>query len=74
MVAFLCLAALVLAALVLAALMPGAAGLALAFLVATICFFGTISLIVLLPWADAESHSQQVLALAAFSPRPPPAL
>lgn len=60
--------------LVLAALTPGAAGLALAFLVVTICFLGAISIILTIPCADAESHSQQVFALAVFSPRPPPAL
>jgi len=62
------------AALILAALTPGGAGLPLAFVVITICFFGTISLIAPLPCVDKESRSQQVLATAAFSPRPPPAL
>ena len=62
-----------LAALLLAALTPGAAGLALAFMVAMVWFFVGIALVVLLPCAYEDSHAQQALALAAFSPRPPPA-
>jgi hypothetical protein len=62
-----------LAVLALAALTPGSAGLALAFLVFTAWFFLAIALIVLLPCADEDTHAQQPLALAAFSPRPPPA-
>lgn len=68
-VVFLCLALFALAALT-----PGAAGLALAFLVVTICFFDTISIILTLLCTDEESHSQQAFALAVFSPRPPPTL
>lgn len=62
-----------LAALLLAALTPGAAGLALAFLVATVWFFVGVALVVLLPCAYEDSHAQQALVLIAFSPRPPPA-
>jgi hypothetical protein len=62
-----------LAALLLTALMPGAAGLALAFLVFTAWLFAEIALVVLLPYADEDSHAQKTLALAVFSPRPPPA-
>jgi hypothetical protein len=68
-VLFLCVAGLILAALT-----PGGAGLLLAFLVVTICFFGTIALSIPLLCVDEENHSQQVLGLVAFSPRPPPAL
>ncbi|HKF53730.1 MAG TPA: hypothetical protein VKB26_15545 [Candidatus Acidoferrales bacterium] len=68
-VVFLCVAAVILAALA-----PGSSGLPLAFLVVTICFFGTISLNIPVPCVDEESSSQQILALATFCPRPPPAL
>lgn len=61
-----------LAALLLAGLVPGTAGLALAFLVVTVWFLVGIALVVLLPHGYEDSHAQQALASAVFSPRPPP--
>jgi membrane-bound metal-dependent hydrolase YbcI (DUF457 family) len=62
-----------LAALLLAALTPGAGNLPVAILV-PLMFFIAIVASVLLPHADEQSHTQQVSATPAFSPRPPPAL
>lgn len=62
-----------LAALLMLALTPGTAGLPLAFLVVTVCLFVGITLVVLLPCAEKNRDAEQPLALAAFSPRPPPA-
>jgi len=64
---FLCLAALLLAALT-----PGAAGLPLAILV-TLWLLIAVVIAVPLPHVDEQDHTQQTLALSAFSPRPPPA-
>jgi hypothetical protein len=50
---------------------PGAVHLPLAVLV-TLCFIVAISVCVLLPIVEEQSHTQQALALPAFSPRPPP--
>jgi hypothetical protein len=61
-----------LAALLLAALTPGAPVLPLAIVVA-VWFFVAITLNFRLPHIDEQSHPQEVLALPAFSPRPPPA-
>jgi hypothetical protein len=60
-----------LAVVLLAALTPGATNLPLVILVAQ-WFFIAIAVSVLLPHVDEQSHSQQILALPAFSPRPPP--
>lgn len=68
MVVFMCLAVLLLAAFT-----PSVAGLPLVLLVVTACLFVGVDLIVLLPFADEDRHAEQPLALAAFSPRPPPA-
>jgi hypothetical protein len=61
-----------LAILLLAALTPGATSLPVAILVAQ-WFFIAIAVSVLLPYVDKQNHTQQALALPAFSPRPPPA-
>jgi len=66
LVVFLCLAALLLAAMT-----PSAICLQLAIL-ATLWFFIEITLSAPLPHVDEQSHTQQALALPAFSPRPPP--
>ena len=66
LVVFLCLAALLLAAMT-----SGAAGLPLAILI-SLWGFTAIVLSVPLPQIDEQSHTQQALALPAFSPRPPP--
>jgi hypothetical protein len=63
---FVCLAAMLIAVVTL-----GAVHLPLAVLV-TLCFIVAISVCVLLPIVEEHSHTQQALALPAFSPRPPP--
>jgi hypothetical protein len=49
----------------------GAAGLPLAILIS---LWGLLAIVlsVPLPQIDEQSHTQQALALPAFSPRPPP--
>ena len=64
--AFVCLAVLLFAA-----VMPGAAGVPLAVL-ATLWLIIEIVAIVPLPRIDEQSFAQWALALASFSPRPPP--
>jgi len=62
-----------LAAVLLAALTPGAASLLLAIVITTgiaVAIFPSVPL----PYTDTQSHRQLSLALAAFSPRPPPTL
>jgi fatty acid desaturase len=62
-----------LAMVLLAALTPGAAGFLPAILV-PMWFFIAIVLSFLLSYVDEQHHTQQALALPAFSPRPPPEL
>jgi hypothetical protein len=64
---------LLLAAVLLTAMTPRASGLVLAIL-CTRWFFIAISLNIPLPHVNEQGHTQQVLAIPAFSPRPPPAL
>jgi hypothetical protein len=65
-------ALLCLAVVLLAALTPSATFLPIAILV-TLWFFIAIVIFILLPHVEEQSHPQQVLALASFWPRPPPA-
>jgi hypothetical protein len=60
-----------LAAMLLAVVTPGAAGLSLAAVFA-LCFVIAISVSALSPIVDEQSHKLQLIALPAFSSRPPP--
>jgi hypothetical protein len=62
-----------LAAVLLAVMTPHAVGLLRAIL-GILLFFIPISSSIRLPQVDEQGHTQQVLALLTFSPRPPPAL
>ena len=64
---------LLLAAVLLAVTTPLAVGLLHAILGIS-CFFIAISISIPLSHVDEQGHTQQVLAIPAFSPRPPPAL
>jgi hypothetical protein len=64
---------LLLAALLLAVMTPHAINLLHAIL-GIVLFFIAISISIPLPNVDEHGHTQQVLAIPAFSPRPPPAL
>jgi hypothetical protein len=67
LVAFICLVMVLLAALA-----PGSVSLPPAILVA-LSFFVPIAASLLLLRVNEQIHTQQALALPAFSPRPPPA-
>jgi len=67
-VVYLCLTTL------LVALIPGATSLPPTVLVIVLGFFLAIPVRTFLPHVEELTNYQQTLALAAFSPRPPPAL
>jgi hypothetical protein len=60
-----------LTAALLAAVMPASAGVLLA-IVLPLCFVIAISVFVLRPVLEDQSHSLEILVLPSFSPRPPP--
>ena len=64
---------LLLAAVLLAAMTPHAIDLLRAIL-GVVLFFIAISVSIPLSKVDEQGHAQPVLAVPAFSPRPPPAL
>ena len=64
---------LLVAAVLLAVVAPRAVGLLYA-VIGILCFFIPISISIPLHQVDERGHTQQVLALPSFSPRPPPAL
>jgi hypothetical protein len=65
---------LLLAAVLFAALTPAGPGLLVFLLIAPLWIFSAVTVSTPLPIFDEQVPEPEALALAAFSPRPPPAL